>query len=80
MEKLLKNGKMRVALTMAIVVVMFGTLMIVNLLTPPIGDDDYYFSKGFIYGTTIPVQNISDAFRSAVNEYKMHSGRILTDP
>lgn len=76
-EKLLKSGRARTALTAAVVAVMFAVLLAVNLLTPLLADD-YIYSRGLVFGEDTPVQSLSDAFRSAANMYKMHSGRTFT--
>ena len=80
MEKFLKNGKMRVAFAIALVTIMFGTLLVVNLLTPPIRDDYLYSrDRGLFFGEETPVRSISDAFRFAMNMYNTHSGRVFTN-
>lgn len=78
MSKFVNNRKVRITFTVALTIIMFGTLMIINYLTPPIADD-YTYTKGLIFGTTIPVRSLSDAFQSAANMYMTQSGRVFTD-
>lgn len=69
-----ENSRLRAVLTIALVVVMFCTLLIVNLLTPPIGDDYLYYR----------VCALGESFFSSVARFisyrrNMWTGRALTD-
>ncbi len=70
---LLKNGRMRIALTIAVTALMFGTLLTVNLLTPPIGDD-YDYGYWLAFGDDI----VSGTCRYIAYAYRMYTGRALT--
>lgn len=70
---ILKSGRMRTVLTIAVAALMFGVLLTVNLLTPPIGDD---YDYGYLL--TFRDDIVSGTRRYIAYAYSTYTGRVFT--
>lgn len=72
-----KKSKARTALWICVIAAAFGTVLLINCLTPMLADD-FHYKMNLVFGENRKVTNISDVFTSAVNSYMGNSGRTLT--
>lgn len=71
------KSKARTALWICVILAIFGTVLLINCLTPMLADD-FYYKMNLVFGENRKVTNISDVFTSAFNSYMGNSGRTLT--